>query len=199
MSKTSKKLKNPAFDLDLTNPCTKKGQSIPLPTWEVLPSDEYAEYDWHSFFYFSESAIFFPDENTTPEGQFFSTPSISGSRLASYYLIQDIRITEVACDLNGEDFIWGIKNPLRLIYVKLPFDCFVAIEFPSLDKHRLAKRGRSIGYIYWQIARVVGDIYQKSSEEVKIDPKYTFTSLEFRQAVIDNAGNMTVEITSSND
>ncbi|MEL6925750.1 MAG: hypothetical protein AAFO94_17020 [Bacteroidota bacterium] len=114
-----------------------------------------------------------------------------------FHLMDKLPTTHLISDLNGKQELSKITTPLT-VYLSYPFTKVVSVKlYPISRKWKNGKVERlfTVGYLFWQIARVYAQIYQAHWGEAGV---YDFglSDLHFEDCYIDDQGKVSLFIGS---
>ena len=106
-----------------------------------------------------------------------------------FHLIEQLSTTSLISDLNAKQELYHLTNPLT-VFLTYPFTKTVAIKLYPIS--RKWKNGKvehlySVGYLFWQIARIYAKLYKEHWEDVGIC-EYGLSDLCFEDCYIDDKG-----------
>jgi len=103
--------------------------------------------------------------------------------LSEYYLAQDIRITTLIKHLfrNEDDSDMLDDWEYKTVEVVIRYPFYSKINIPLLHNHPMKKYARGIGYVYWQVTRIVAKTYKEERHKIGIPKNRLFSQLKFSE------------------
>jgi len=114
-----------------------------------------------------------------------------------FHLIENLATTNLISDLNGKNELTDLTTPLT-VYLTYPFTSVVSLKiYPISRKWKNGKVERlfTVGYLFWQIARMYAKLYQTHWGEIGVY-EFGLSDLHFEDCFIDDNGKVSLFIGS---